>query len=75
MGYSDQQLKDLESTINSCDCDAVIIGTPIDLNRIISIKKPNTRVYYELEEIGYPKLSHVINQFVKKHQLDKQMVE
>jgi len=74
MGYSDQQLKDLETTINRSDCDSVIIGTPIDLNRIINIKKPSTRVYYDLEEIGYPKLSHVINQFIEKHHLNKEMV-
>lgn len=75
MGYSDQQLKDLEATINASDCDSVIIGTPIDLNRIINIKKPNTRVYYDLEEIGYPKLSHIINQFVKDHNLVEETVE
>ncbi|RXQ96495.1 GTPase [Ancylomarina salipaludis] len=69
MGYSDQQLKDLEATINRCDCDSVIIGTPIDLNRIIKIDKPTTRVYYDLEEIGYPKLSHIIKQFVKQQEL------
>ena len=40
MGYGEQQLKDLEETINNTDCDAVIIGTPIDLSRIISINKP-----------------------------------
>jgi predicted GTPase len=74
MGYSDQQLKDLEATINACDCDSVIIGTPIDLNRIITIKKPNTRVYYDLEEIGYPKLSHIINQFIKKQELSGEAV-
>ncbi|MBI9056256.1 MAG: hypothetical protein JEZ01_00655 [Labilibaculum sp.] len=73
MGYSEQQLKDLETTINSSDCDSVIIGTPIDLNRIINIKKPNTRVYYDLEEIGFPKLSHIINQFTKKHHLTEEM--
>ena len=43
MGYGDQQLKDLETTINNTDCDSVIIATPIDLNRIIKIKKPNTQ--------------------------------
>ncbi|NOU58790.1 cyclic 2,3-diphosphoglycerate synthase [Marinifilum caeruleilacunae] len=75
MGYSDQQLKDLEATINASDCDTVIIGTPIDLNRIINIKKPNTRVYYDLEEIGYPKMSHIINQFVKEHNLVEETVE
>ena len=73
MGYSDQQLKDLEATINSSDCDSVIIGTPIDLNRIINIKKPNTRVYYDLEEIGFPKLSHIIKQFTEKHHLTEEM--
>ncbi len=74
MGYSDQQLRDLEATINGCDCDSVIIGTPIDLNRIIKIDKPNTRVYYDLEEIGYPKLSHIINQFIKKQELSGEAV-
>jgi len=74
MGYSDQQLKDLEATINGCDCDSVIIGTPIDLNRIINIKKPNTRVYYDLEEIGYPKLSHIINKFAKEQELTGEAV-
>jgi len=69
MGYGDQQLKDLETTINNTDCDSVIIGTPIDLNRIIKIKKPNTRVYYDLQEIGSPNLEEVIDDFVKKHNL------
>jgi predicted GTPase len=69
MGYGDQQLKDLETTINNTDCDSVIIATPIDLNRIIKIKKPNTRVYYDLQEIGDPNLSQVIDEFVKKHKL------
>lgn len=74
MGYSDQQLKDLEATINASDCDSVIIGTPIDLNRILKINKPTTRVYYDLEEIGYPKLSHIINQFIKKQELSGEAV-
>jgi predicted GTPase len=69
MGYSDQQLKDLETTINNTECDAVVIGTPIDLNRIINIKKPNTRVYYDLQEIGFPDLQGIIDDFVKKHNL------
>jgi predicted GTPase len=67
MGYGEQQLKDLEATINATECDAVIIGTPIDLNRIIKINKPNTRVYYDLQEIGRPDLSMVLDDFVKKH--------
>ena len=63
------QLKDLETTINNTDCDSVIIATPIDLNRIINIRKPNTRVYYDLQEIGDPNLSQVIDEFVKQHKL------
>ena len=69
MGYSKKQLKDLEETINSTDCDSVIIGTPIDLSRIIKIKKPKTRVYYDLQEIGDPNLKQVIDEFAKKQHL------
>ncbi len=69
MGYGDQQLKDLETTINNTDCDSVVIGTPIDLNRIINIKRPSTRVWYDLQEIGSPNLEEVIDEFVKKHKL------
>ncbi len=66
MGYGDEQVKDLETTINATDCDSVIIATPIDLNRIITINKPSTRVLYDLEEIGYPKLSNILDEFVAK---------
>jgi predicted GTPase len=69
MGYGEDQLKDLETTINNTDCDAVVIGTPIDLNRLITIKKPNTRVYYDLQEIGEPNLKGVLDEFVQKHKL------
>jgi len=69
MGYGKEQLNDLETTINNTDCDSVIIATPIDLNRIIKIKKPNTRVYYDLQEIGDPNLTQVIDEFVKKFKL------
>jgi predicted GTPase len=69
MGYGEQQLNDLEETINNTDCDSVIIATPIDLNRIINIKKPNTRVYYDLQEIGKPDLTEVIDDFIKKFNL------
>lgn len=69
MGYGKEQLTDLETTINNTDCDAVVIGTPIDLNRIINIKRPSTRVYYDLQEIGSPNLEEVIDEFVKKHKL------
>ncbi|HEX2983271.1 MAG TPA: cyclic 2,3-diphosphoglycerate synthase [Ignavibacteriales bacterium] len=52
MGYGDAQMKDLEDTINKTECDSVVIGTPIDLGRILKINKPSTRVMYELQEIG-----------------------
>ena len=69
MGYGEQQLKDLEATINNTDCDTVIIGTPIDLSRIIKINKPTARVFYDLAEIGKPDLKGVLEDFVKKHNL------
>ncbi|HRY34072.1 MAG TPA: cyclic 2,3-diphosphoglycerate synthase [Bacteroidales bacterium] len=69
MGYGEQQVKDLETSINNTECDSVIIATPIDLNRIIHINKPNTRVYYDLQEIGSPNLEDVIGDFVLKHRL------
>ncbi len=52
MGYGEDQMKDLEDTINNTECDSVIIGTPIDLGRILKINKPSTRVKYDLQEIG-----------------------
>jgi len=69
MGYGEQQLKDLETTINNTECDTVVIGTPIDLGRIIKINKPSTRVYYELQEIGRPNLAGVLAEFVKEQKL------
>ncbi len=60
MGYGDQQVKDLEETINKTDCDSVVIGTPIDLGRILKINKPHTRVMYELQEIGTNTLETVL---------------
>jgi len=65
MGYGEEQVKDLEETINATDCDSVIIATPIDLNRIVKITKPTTRVMYDLEEIGYPKLTDILDEFVE----------
>ena len=60
MGYGDEQMKDLEDTINQVECDSVIIGTPIDLGRILDINKPSTRVMYELQEIGNNTLEAII---------------
>ena len=65
MGYGKQQIADLEKTINATPCDVVVIGTPIDLNRIVKINKPTVRVTYELQEIGSPDLAMVLDEFVK----------
>ena len=69
MGYGAQQMKDLEKTIANTPCDAVVIGTPIDLPRFIKIKQPVVKVGYELQEIGTPTLKEVLDEFVAKHNL------
>jgi predicted GTPase len=66
MGYGEQQIKDLEATINQVDADLVIIATPIDLARIVDFKKPTVRVTYELEEIGTPTLKEILTERFKK---------
>ncbi|MCU0638881.1 MAG: cyclic 2,3-diphosphoglycerate synthase [Candidatus Krumholzibacteria bacterium] len=65
MGYGAQQIKDLERTIAKVKCDTVIIGTPIDLARVIEIKQPKVRVTYDLDEIGHPDLKDVLKPFLK----------
>lgn len=65
MGYGEKQIQELENTINAVDCDIVIIGTPIDLSRIVKINKKSIRVKYELQEIGRPNLEEVLNQKIK----------
>ncbi len=64
MGYGKEQIADLEKTINAVECDAVVIGTPIDLNRIVKINKPTVRVKYELQEIGEPNLTQLLARFL-----------
>ncbi len=64
MGYGEQQMKDLEATIANVECDSVVIGTPINLARFIKIKQPNTRVFYELAEIGQPTIKSILNDFI-----------
>jgi predicted GTPase len=66
MGYGDHQVKDLETTINQVPADAVIIGTPIDLRRILHIRKPSTRVEYSLDETTKPDLADVLHKFLHK---------
>ncbi|MGC9445000.1 MAG: cyclic 2,3-diphosphoglycerate synthase [Candidatus Methanospirareceae archaeon] len=66
MGYSEEQINDLEQTINAAECDAVVIGTPIDLTRVITMNKPATRVRYGIKEIGGATLDEVIDAFLKQ---------
>jgi predicted GTPase len=60
MGYGGAQMRDLEATIEKSDVDLVIVATPIDLTRVISIRKPFQRVRYELQEIGKPTLEDIL---------------
>ncbi|HZY10455.1 MAG TPA: cyclic 2,3-diphosphoglycerate synthase [Bacteroidota bacterium] len=71
MGYGERQMKDLEETINRVDCDAVIIGTPIDLRRVLKLNKPSVRVRYDLAEITKPDLDDVLIKFLDKHNINK----
>ena len=66
MGYGDKQMRELEETINASDCETVIIGTPIDLGRLLSIKKPTVRIKYELDEQGPLKLETILEEFLQK---------
>lgn len=66
MGYGEQQMRDLEKTIENADVDLVLSGTPIDLTRVIKVNKPIQRVRYELQEIGQPTLLEILkNKFGK----------
>lgn len=63
MGYGEEQVRDLEATVAAADCDSVVIGTPIDLTRVMRIDKPSARVRYRLQEIGTPTLDQVLGKF------------
>jgi predicted GTPase len=67
MGYGEEQVRDLELSIEKTECDTVVIATPIDLGRIITIRKPCVRVSYDLQEIGRPDLDDVLNDFISKN--------
>lgn len=64
MGYGDQQIRDLEKTINQTQCDVVVIGTPIDLRKLVKLNKPAMRVTYELQEIGKPDFKDVLKKYI-----------
>jgi len=65
MGYSDEQIKELEQTIINSPCEVVVVGTPINLLKLIKIDKPAVRVKYELKDVGTPNLKQIIKQFLK----------
>jgi len=69
MGYGEEQIRDLELTINNTDCDLVLFATPIDLPKLVSINKPNLRVRYEYKDHGEPTLEEVLLKRVRE--LDK----
>jgi predicted GTPase len=65
MGYDDEQMMELEQTINAATADLVLIGTPIDLGKLLNLNKPSTRVTYELEVNGQPSLEDIIETLFK----------
>jgi len=66
MGYGDKQTKELEETINNTDCDIVVSGTPIDLNRVLKARKPIVRVRYGVGEKTAKELEKIVDDFTKK---------
>ena len=66
MGYSKEQIEELESTINNVPCDSVIVGTPIDIGKLMELNKPLIRVKYSLEEVGKPDLIDILSSFKKE---------
>ncbi len=66
LGYGQEQMKELEETINKTPCDVVLIGTPIDLRHVLRLNKPATRARYELKEIGKPTLEDIIKERFRK---------
>jgi predicted GTPase len=63
VGYSPQQVKDLQKTINASDADLVLVATPIDLGRVIKITKPSVRITYEYRDVSQPTLNSILDIF------------
>ncbi|MEM2280494.1 MAG: cyclic 2,3-diphosphoglycerate synthase [Candidatus Bathyarchaeia archaeon] len=66
LGYGEKQIAELNETIANTPCDVVVIGTPVDLRRLITINKPTVRVKYELKVLGPLSLEQVLEDFLKK---------
>lgn len=69
LGYGPQQLSDMEASVEAVECDSIVIGTPIDLRRVITISKPSTRVYYDLDEKAIPELETSVTELLRKRGL------
>lgn len=66
LGYGEKQIAELKETINRTPCDVLVIGTPIDLRRVMTINKPTVRVKYELQVLGPVTLEQILDEFLKK---------
>jgi predicted GTPase len=66
LGYGEKQIAELKETIDRTPCDVVVIGTPIDLRRVMTINKPTVRVKYELQVLGPVSLEHVLEDFLQR---------
>jgi predicted GTPase len=69
LGYGKAQIRELEETVKAISCDAVVVGTPIDLRNVITIDKPAVRARYELQELGSPNLEEILSKRFPAKQL------
>ncbi|MBN2378885.1 GTPase [candidate division WOR-3 bacterium] len=69
LGYGAEQLRDMKSSIDAVPCDTVVIGTPIDLGKVIQLNKPSTRVFYDLDEAALPELEDTVKALLRKRGL------
>ena len=66
LGYGEKQIAELKETVDRTPCDVVVIGTPIDLRRVIAINKPTVRVKYELKVLGPVSLEQILDEFIQR---------
>ena len=67
MGYNEQQVKDLEETLNAAECDVIVDGSPIDLIKLVKCNKPIVRVSYDIGAAGNPTIEQMLDEFIEKH--------
>lgn len=67
MGYNDEQIRDMQTTLNNIDADIIIDGSPIDLAKLVKVNKPIYRVYYDIESIQSPSIEDALDKFIAKH--------